>query len=110
MLATLAGHPIDAAHQFGEEFAIEIGQHHANGIGPPAAQAPGRCMRGVAQSRRHLQHQLAHGLGNIFMAIECARDRGNRDTGFTGDIFDSDRCLVHFAALHGLEIWAWRGM
>ncbi|MNT55612.1 hypothetical protein D3C72_1928580 [compost metagenome] len=67
-------------------------------------------MRGVAQARGHLQHQLAHRFGDIFMPIERTRHRGHGDPGFAGYIFDCDGCLVHFAALHGLEIWAWRGM
>ncbi|KAG0743227.1 hypothetical protein G6F24_016316 [Rhizopus arrhizus] len=59
VLAAVAGNVVDAAHQLGEEFAVQVRKHHAHRIGAAAAQAAGGGVRGVTQPCGHLQHKLA---------------------------------------------------
>src|SRR3546814_15186565 len=53
---------VDAADQFGEELAVQVGQDHSDGVGAAAAQAARGVVRAVAQLVGHAEPALAHGL------------------------------------------------
>src|SRR3990167_11112781 len=88
VLAVLARHLVDAAHEFGKELAVKIRQHDADSIGALAAEAARRGVRRVAQVVGSLQHGRAHGFGHVVVAVERARHRGDRYLGHAGDILD----------------------
>ena len=51
-----AGRQVEAANDLGVEFAVEVGQQHAERVGPLRDQAARDAVRPVAQPRRHLAH------------------------------------------------------
>src|SRR3546814_13973003 len=86
--AALARDLVDAADQFGEELAVQVGQDHADGVGAAAAQAARGVVRAVAQLVGHAEHALAHGLGHVLVTVEGPRHRRHRNVRLPCDVFD----------------------
>ena len=80
LLAIRACCRIDAAHQFGEIFAMQIRQHHADGVGATSAEAACRMVRRVLQSLRRGLDPAPHVFGHVAMAVFNARDTVATDT------------------------------
>ncbi len=90
MVALVARHLIDAADQFGKEFAMQVRQHHPDGVGAPAAEAARGVVRDVIERTRHPQDTLAHRLGHVLMPVHGARDRRHRHLRFARNVLDGD--------------------
>jgi hypothetical protein len=99
--AAVAGDEVDAADQFGEEFAVEIRQHHADGVGAAAAEAARGVMRAVAQLVRDRQYPAAHGFRHVVVPVDGARDRGYRHLRRTRHIFDRHAQCIRPAFMEG---------
>src|SRR3546814_19314413 len=69
---------VDAADQFGEELAVQVGQDHADGVGAAAAEAARGVVRAVTQLVGHAEHALAYGLGHVLVTVEGPRHRRHR--------------------------------
>src|SRR3546814_555117 len=88
--AALARDLVDAADQFGEELAVQIGQDHADGVGAAAAEAARGVVRAVTQFVGHAEHALAYGLGHVLVTVEGPRHRRHRYVRLPCDVFDRD--------------------
>jgi len=86
---------LNSAHQFRKKLAVQIRQHHAQGLRAPAAQAARGCVRTVTQPFDHLQHLMAHRPSNVVVPIERTRNHCDGDVRFPSTIFDGDRTLGH---------------
>jgi hypothetical protein len=76
----LARHLVDAAHQLGKEFAVQVGQDDADRAGAPAAEAARRVVRDVAQLLRGIDHPAARRRGATFCWPLRARETVATDT------------------------------
>src|SRR3546814_3298988 len=74
----LARDLVDAADQFGEELAVQVGQDHADGVGAAAAEAARGVVGAVTQFVGHAEHALAYGLGHVLVTVEGPRHRRHR--------------------------------
>jgi hypothetical protein len=81
MQIVLARDDVDAAHQFGKEFAVQVGKDDTDGARAAATEAARGVVRDVLEFLRRVQDALAHGAGHVLLAVERARDGGHRDLG-----------------------------
>ena len=88
MQVALAGGLVDATHQFGEKFAVEVGQDHAQRVGATAAQAARGGVRRVAQRFGSSLYALTHAGGNVAVPVQGPRDGRHGDLCGLGDILD----------------------
>src|SRR3546814_12440424 len=86
----LARDLVDAADQFGEELAVQVGQDHADGVGAAAAEAARGVVGAVTQFVGHAEHALAYGLGHVLVTVEGPRHRPHRYGRLPCDAFDRD--------------------
>lgn len=101
LLAIRACSRIDAAHQFGEIFAMQIRQHHVDGVGATTAEAACRMVRRVLQSLRRVLDPAPHVFGHVAMAVQCTRHRGHGYRSLPGNMFDAaGHCRVEFPRRH----------
>ena len=99
--AAVAGDEVDTTDQFGKEFTVQIGQHHADGVGAAAAETARGVVRAVAQLGRDRQHPAAHGFGHVVVPVDGPRDRGHRNLRDTRHIFDRHAQCIRPAFMEG---------
>ena len=77
VIAGAASRDIDAANDFGEEFAVEVGKEDSNGAGATGNEASGAAVRDVMELCGNVANPPAGFVADRAAAIEDARDSGH---------------------------------
>src|SRR3954451_17777638 len=72
-IAAAARLAVHSAHDFGEEFAVEVGEHHANRVVARKAEAARAGVGDIAELRYGARDPLARMLADIVETVEGAR-------------------------------------
>src|SRR5690606_14636263 len=99
--AALARDRVDPAHQAGEEFARQVRQDHADGVGAAPAEAARRVVRAVVEVLRDFEYALAYRFGHVLAAIERSRHGRDGHVRQAGDILDRRAAWAHPHLLPG---------
>ncbi len=83
-----AGFVLETDENVGEIRVADVGRDDEDHVGAAKAQAAGHGIRRVAGDGNRLMNLQACRIGHLLRRVDGARDRGNRNLGNAGDIFN----------------------
>lgn len=90
LIALLPGAGLNAQRERRVKGVGDVRQNQPQHIGAAGDEAPGQKIRAVALLAADAQHPIPGILADLGCVVECPGDRGNRDAGQPGNIFDCD--------------------
>ncbi|PAV66924.1 hypothetical protein WR25_22926 [Diploscapter pachys] len=94
MIAARADLTVHAAHDFGKELAVQVGQHHADRMAARQRQAARAGVRHIAQRLGRREYARARIGMDTAMAVQSTRDRCDRYFSDLRDVADRGRCRL----------------